>query len=97
MNSVEQCRPRLTQDGDVGGGPDGRRAVRGADLALVLAVLRERDAADDQVVLPEGRVARVRVARVAGHVALEAWGEGERRGLSPLGKGGCCNIIGFLF
>lgn len=86
MNSVEQRRPRLTQDGDVGGGPDGRRAVRGADLALVLAVLRERDAADDQVVLPEGRVARVRVARVAGHVALEAWARGREGGYLLWGK-----------
>lgn len=82
---------RLTHDGDVGRGPDGARVGRGAHLALVLAVVLQRHALDDQVVFALGRVARVPVARVTGHVALEPWGkEGEESDLtSPRGEWSC--------
>lgn len=66
-------RPR-THHSEVGSGPDRGGVGRGSHLTLVLAVVLECHALDDQVMLALDAVTGVAVAGVAGDGATEAWG-----------------------
>lgn len=62
----------LTHDCDVGTRPDSLVARRGSNLTLVLALILKCSASNDQVVLADGLVAHVLVARIAGNRAVKA-------------------------
>lgn len=63
---------RLTEDGEVAGASDGRVAVGGAHLALIVGIVVERRVVNPQVVFTVHAVSNHLVAWVAGDAPVKA-------------------------